>query len=268
MKAISHLRVRPGQKVDLESIDPDFCANMEKEAARAETAADLEALGHLQQLLYAEDRRAMLVVLQGIDTAGKDGVIRKVMTGLNPQGVTVHSFKKPTDVELSHDYLWRVHSRCPGKGEVAIFNRSHYEDIIVGRVHGFLKPKEIERRQRQINDFERMLTEEGTIVLKFFLAITKEAQLERLHARLADPAKQWKFSVNDIRERGRWDDYVGTFEDMLSNTSTDHAPWHVVPSNRKWFRNLLVSEVLRSTLDDLKLDWPKPDEDLSAIELK
>ena len=264
----SDYRVKPGRNVTLKDWDADDDGGLKKPDGEARLEKNLAEIDELQMKLWANKANALLVVLQGIDTAGKDGVIRKVMTGLNPQGVTVHSFKKPTDAELAHDYLWRVHSRCPGKGEIAIFNRSHYEDIIVGRVHGFLKPKEIERRQRQINDFERMLTEEGTIVLKFFLTITKDQQLERLHARLADPAKQWKFSVNDIRERGRWDDYVGTFEDMLSNTSTDHAPWHVVPSNRKWFRNLLVSEVLRGTFEDLKLDWPKPAEDLSAIKLK
>jgi PPK2 family polyphosphate:nucleotide phosphotransferase len=209
----------------------------------------------------------MLIVLQGIDTAGKDGVIRKVMTALNPQGVFVHSFMKPSDSELAHDYLWRVHSRCPAKGEIAIFNRSHYEDVIVGRVHGFLKPKEIERRQRQINDFERMLVEEGTIVLKFFLSITSDEQLKRLHARLEDPSKHWKFSVNDVNERKRWPQYVETFEDMLSTTSTEHAPWTVVPSNRKWFRNLLVSEVLCRKIDGLSLKWPEPAEDLSGITL-
>ena len=190
------------------------------------------------------------------------------MTALNPQGVTVHSFKKPTDAEMAHDYLWRVHSRCPGKGEIGVFNRSHYEDVIVGRVHGFLKPKEIERRHRQVNDFERMLVEEGTIVLKFFLSITKDEQLKRLHARLEDPAKQWKFSVNDVSERGRWPQYIDTFEDMLSATSTEHAPWHVVPSNRKWFRNLLVSEVLCRNLDGLNMGWPEPTADLSKITLE
>jgi PPK2 family polyphosphate:nucleotide phosphotransferase len=210
----------------------------------------------------------MLVVLQGIDTAGKDGVIRKVMTALNPQGVTVHSFKKPTDAEAAHDYLWRVHSRCPGKGEIGVFNRSHYEDVIVGRVHGFLKPKEIERRHRQINDFERMLTEEGTIVLKFFLSISNEEQLARLHARLEDPSKQWKFSVNDVSERAKWPAYIDTFEEMLAGTSTDHAPWHVVPSNRKWFRNLLVSEVLCDHLNGLRLEWPKPADGLTSVMLQ
>lgn len=259
--------VKPGRKVSLKDWKADDDGGLDKPAGEKRLADNLVVIDELQMRFWANKDRAMLVVLQGIDTAGKDGVIRKVMTALNPQGVTVHSFKKPTDAEMAHDYLWRVHSRCPGKGEIGVFNRSHYEDVIVGRVHGFLKPKEIERRYRQVNEFERMLVEEGTIILKFFLSITKDEQLKRLHARLEDPAKQWKFSVNDVNERARWEQYVDTFEDMLSATSTDHAPWHVVPSNRKWFRNLLVSEVLCRNLDGLQMGWPQPSEDLSKITL-
>ena len=180
----------------------------------------------------------------------------------------MHSFKKPNDVELAHDYLWRVHTRCPGKGEISVFNRSHYEDIIVGRVHGFLKAKEIEHRQRQINDFERMLVEEGTIILKFFLTISNAEQLERLHARLDDQTKHWKFSINDVNERAKWAQYIDAFEGMLSTTSSEHAPWIVVPSDRKWFRNLLVSEAMLSQLSSLNMKWPEPTEDLSKITLK
>ena len=260
--------VRPGRRVSLGDWKPDDDGGMDKPAGEARLATNLTAIDELQMKFWANKSRAMLVVLQGIDTAGKDGVIRKVMTALNPQGVTVHSFKKPSEEELAHDYLWRVHSRCPGRGEIAVFNRSHYEDIIVGRVHGFLKPRELERRQRQINDFERMLVEEGTIVLKFFLSISNEEQLARLHARLEDPTKHWKFSVNDVRERARWPLYVETFEEMLSTTSTEHAPWFVVPSNRKWFRNLLVSEALCERLNGLKQSWPEPSEDLAKIRLE
>ena len=260
--------VKPGKKVSLSDWKPDDDGGLSKSEGEERLAKNLAAIDELQMKFWANKSRAMLVVLQGIDTAGKDGVIRKVMTALNPQGVSVHSFKKPSDAEAAHDYLWRVHSRCPGRGEIAVFNRSHYEDVIVGRVHGFLKPKEIERRHRQINDFERMLVEEGTIVLKCFLSISNEEQLARLHARLEDPAKQWKFSINDVNERTRWPAYIDTFEDMLAGTSTDHAPWHVVPSNRKWFRNLLVSEALCEHLDGLKLTWPKPAEDLTSVMLQ
>ncbi|MFM7807520.1 MAG: polyphosphate kinase 2 family protein, partial [Planctomycetota bacterium] len=174
MKTISHLRVRPGDKVDLESIDPEFCAGLEKEAAREQTAADLDALGHLQQLLYAEDRRALLVVLQGIDTAGKDGVIRKVMTGFNPQGCVVTPFKKPAGEEVEHDFLWRVHAACPRRGEIGVFNRSHYEDVLVTRVHDLVPRKRIERRYGAINEFERHLVDEGTHIVKFFLWISRD----------------------------------------------------------------------------------------------
>jgi PPK2 family polyphosphate:nucleotide phosphotransferase len=199
MKAISHLRVRPGQKVDLASIDPDFCADLEKEAARTETAADLEALGHLQQLLYAEDRRALLVVLQGIDTAGKDGVIRKVMTAFNPQGCVVTPFKKPAGTETEHDFLWRVHAACPRRGEIGVFNRSHYEDVLVARVHELVPRQRLDRRYGAINDFERHLVDEGTHIVKFFLWISRDEQKRRLQERLSDPEKNWKFSEADLK---------------------------------------------------------------------
>ena len=264
---IKDFTVKPGTKVSLKHWKTDEDGGLAKADGEERLAKNLALVDELQMRFWANRTRAMLVVLQGIDTAGKDGVIRKVMTALNPQGVTVHSFKKPTDAEMAHDYLWRVHSRCPGKGEIGVFNRSHYEDVIVGRVHGFLNDKEIARRHRQINDFERMLTEEGTIVLKFFLSISNEEQLARLHARLEDPTKHWKFSINDVNERTRWQQYVDTFEEMLSTTSTEHAPWIVVPSNRKWFRNLVVSEAFRHHLNHLHLGWPEPTEDLSKIRL-
>ncbi|MFO0961535.1 MAG: PPK2 family polyphosphate kinase [Phycisphaerales bacterium] len=259
--------VKPGSRVRLEKWKPDEDGGLDKAQGEAALEKNLAELVEEQMRFWANRSRGLLVVLQGIDTAGKDGVIRKVMTALNPQGVIVRSFKKPGEHEAAHDYLWRIHMVCPAKGEIAIFNRSHYEDVIVPTVHGGMKEKEIERRYRQINDFERMLVEEGTVILKFFLTISKEEQLERLHARLEDPAKQWKFSINDVRERGFWDRYMEAFESMLSNTSTEHAPWCIVPSNRKWFRNLLVSEALRRSFRDLKLEWPEPAEDLSTIKL-
>jgi PPK2 family polyphosphate:nucleotide phosphotransferase len=264
---IDDFAVKPGSRVRLEKWDPDADGGLDKAQGEAALEKNLAELVEAQMRFWANRSRGMLVVLQGIDTAGKDGVIRKVMTALNPQGVVVRSFKKPGEHEAAHDYLWRIHMVCPAKGEIAIFNRSHYEDVIVPTVHGGMKEKEIERRYRQINDFERMLTEEGTVILKFFLTISKQEQLDRLHARLEDPAKQWKFSINDVRERGFWDRYMEAFEAMLSNTSTEHAPWCIVPSNRKWFRNLLVSEALRRAFRDLKLEWPQPAEDLSNIKL-
>ena len=265
MKAISHLRVPPGDKVDLASIDPDFCANLDKEEARDQTAADLEALGHLQQLLYAEDRRALLVVLQGIDTAGKDGVIRKVMTGFNPQGCVVTPFKKPAGEEVEHHFLWRVHAACPRRGEIGVFNRSHYEDVLVTRVHDLVPRKRIERRYRAINDFERHLVDEGTHVVKFFLWISRDEQKRRLQERLLDPEKNWKFSEADLKERGLWKDYIDAFNIALTRCSTDHAPWWIVPANHKWFRDWMVAKVLRHTLEGFDMSWPKAQVDLSGV---
>jgi len=261
-------RVEPDTKVSLGDWDCEADGGLEKSDGEAQLDRNLAALDELQMKFWANRSRALMIVLQGIDSAGKDGVVRKVITALNPQGVIVHSFKKPSDAESAHDYLWRVHSRCPAKGDIAVFNRSHYEDIIVGRVHETLDAQAIAKRCRHIREFERLLTDEGTIVLKFFLAITKDEQLKRLHDRLEDPAKQWKFSMNDMNERQRWSRYIETFEMMLSETSTDFAPWMVVPANRKWFRNLIVSEALLQTLTDLRMDWPRPTEDLSQIRLR
>ena len=265
MKAISHLRVRPGQKVDLASIDSDFCADLEKEAARTETAADLEALGHLQQLLYAEDRRALLVVLQGIDTAGKDGVIRKVMTAFNPQGCVVTPFKKPAGTETEHDFLWRVHAACPRRGEIGVFNRSHYEDVLVTRVHELVPRERLDRRYGAINDFERHLVDEGTHIVKFFLWISRDEQKRRLQERLSDPEKNWKFSEADLKERGRWDEYIEAFNLALERCGTDHAPWWIVPANRKWFRDWMIARVLRGTLEGFGMQWPKAQFDPTKV---
>jgi PPK2 family polyphosphate:nucleotide phosphotransferase len=240
---------------------------MEKEAARAETVADLEALEHLQQQLYAEDRRALLVVLQGIDTAGKDGVIRKVMTGFNPQGCVVTPFKKPAGEETEHDFLWRVHAACPRRGEIGVFNRSHYEDVLVVRVHELVKGKRLERRYETINGFERMLVDEGTHVVKFFLWISRDEQKRRLRERLADPEKNWKFSEADLQERGRWNEYLEAFDIALTRCSTDHAPWWIVPANHKWFRDWMVAKVLRHTLESFDMAWPKAQFDVSKVKV-
>ena len=265
MKRIEHLCVRPGDKVDLDAIDPDFDGGLEKEQARAETAADLQALEHLQRLLYAEDRRSLLVVLQGIDTAGKDGVIRKVMTGFSPQGCVVTPFKKPAGEEVEHDFLWRVHHVCPRRGEIAVFNRSHYEDVLVVRVHELVKGKRLERRYDTINHFERHLVEEGTHVVKFFLWISRDEQKRRLKERLADPEKNWKFSEADLKERGLWTEYIDAFNIALTRCSTDHAPWWIVPANHKWFRDWMVAKVLRHTLEGFDMSWPKAQVDLSGV---
>ena len=250
------LKVGPGAAIELASVDPDDTYGFDKLTAKEPAKAELDRLSDLQDRLWAEDRQALLVVLQGIDTSGKDGTIRKVAGAFNPQGCVVSSFKVPTPEELSHDFLWRVHRRVPGKGLVGIFNRSHYEDVLVVRVHG-LVPEEVWRaRYEQIRNFERLLNETGTTIVKLMLHISRDEQRERLQARYDDPAKHWKFSLGDLAERRRWDDYIAAYQDALAETSTEHAPWYVIPANRKWFRNLAVASILAETLTEMAPDYP------------
>lgn len=259
------LRVEPGSRVRLADVDPGATHGHDKDDADDDLARGLERLTDLQDRLWAEHRHKVLVVLQGIDAAGKDGTLRHVMTAFNPQGCPVTAFKVPSPEELAHDYLWRVHRRVPGSGEIGIFNRSHYEDVLVVRVHE-LVPKDVwSRRYDQINAFERLLADEGTTIVKFFLWISKGEQRERFQARLDEPDKRWKFSLGDLDERKRWDDYVAAFEDVLERCSTDWAPWYVIPSNKKWFRNLAVAEILADTLDGLDPRYPAPKDDLSDV---
>jgi len=264
---VQRYRVRPRSTVDLSSLDPRDTGPIKggKKAGLAELRRVTKELAELQRVLYAEHGPRLLAVLQAMDTAGTDGTIRHVFGPLNPQGVRVTSFKKPTARELDHDYLWRVHPFVPGKGEIAIFNRSHYEDVLVVRVHGLVPEKVWRRRYRHIVDFERLLTDEGTTILKFFLHISKEEQKERLQARLDDPSKNWKFSAADLAERKLWPDYMAAYEEVLTRTSTRLAPWYVVPSDRKWYRNLVVATVVRNSLRSLRLQYPEPSEDLSGI---
>jgi PPK2 family polyphosphate:nucleotide phosphotransferase len=252
------LRVDPGTRARLARRDPAATFGFDKVHALAATAKQLERLAGLHDRLWAERTRAVLVVLQGIDTSGKDGVINKVMEAFNPQGSPVTSFGVPSAEELAHDYLWRVHQRVPRKGEVGIFNRSHYEDVLVVRVHGLVPRPVWSKRYGQINEFERMLTENGTTIVKFFLHIDRDEQRQRLQARYDDPKKRWKFSLGDIEERKRWDDYQAAYEDALSRTSTDQAPWYVVPANRKWFRDVAVSTILADAISALKPAYPQP----------
>ncbi|HEU5203073.1 MAG TPA: polyphosphate kinase 2 family protein [Candidatus Limnocylindrales bacterium] len=257
----SALRVAPGERVDLSGIDPGDTHGFDKERGKDAVDGLLDRLTELQERLWAEQQRSVLVVLQGIDAAGKDGTIRKVMTAFNPQGCPVSSFKVPSTEELAHDFLWRIHKRVPAKGEVGIFNRSHYEDVLVVRVHDIVPKKVWSRRYEQIVEFEENLTENGTTIVKFFLYIDKEEQRERFQARYDDPTKHWKFSLGDLEERKRWDDYIAAYEDALSKTSTDAAPWYVIPANHKWFRDLAVASILEATLDELDPRYP-PAEDL------
>ena len=251
--------------MDLAKVDPSATFGHSKESASADLAAGLERLTDLQDRLWAEGRRRVLVVLQGIDAAGKDGTLRHVMGAFNPQGCPVTAFKVPSADELAHDFLWRVHRRVPGNGEIGVFNRSHYEDVLVVRVHGIVPRRVWSRRYEQINAFERHLADEGTTILKFFLYIDRDEQARRFQARLDDPSKRWKFRLGDIEERKRWDDYIAAYEDMLGRCSTDDAPWYVIPANRKWFRNLAVAEILGDTLADLKPRYPEPQEDLTGV---
>jgi len=260
-------RVTPGEKVKLHRYDPgETPQGVDKDEGDGLLASVLQDLGKLQYRLYAERRQGLLVVLQGIDGSGKDGTIRHVMTGMNPAGCVVTSFKEPTKLELDHDFLWRVHPHAPAKGDVAVFNRSHYEDVLVVRVHR-LVPKDMwSKRYALIREFEHLLrTAGGTTVVKFFLHISKEEQLKRFEQRLEDPERQWKIAESDYTERDRWDDYVGAYEDALTETSTEHAPWYVVPADKKWVRNLMVAKVLVDTLKSMNIRPPEPTVDLHRI---
>ena len=250
------LRVDPGTAVDLEHFDPGETYGRERTEAALELAEGLERLAALQDRIWAEAKHAVLVVLQGIDAAGKDGTIRHVMTAFNPMGCPVASFKVPTDEDLAHDYLWRVHRRTPARGEIAIFNRSHYEDVLVVRVHELVSRNTWEKRYEQINAWEHQLVDEGTTILKFFLAIDQDEQRARLQDRVDDPTRRWKFRSADLAERARWDDYRKAFEDALSRCSTSWAPWYLIPSNHKWFRNLAVADILGDVLEDLHAEYP------------
>jgi PPK2 family polyphosphate:nucleotide phosphotransferase len=253
-------RVQPGEHLRLDSIDPEDTGGFDGD--KTEGKEQLEKLTGelevLQERLFAQHKHGVLLVLQGMDTSGKDGVIEHVFEGVNPQGVRVASFKAPTPLELEHDFLWRVHPKVPAKGEIVIFNRSHYEDVLVVRVRELAPEKVWSRRYSSINDFERLLAAEGTVILKFYLHISKEEQKNRLLDRLNEPEKRWKFNPDDLKERKRWDSYTRAYEDALSITSTEWAPWYVVPANRKWFRNLVIAGILVKALRKLNPQPPDP----------
>ncbi len=269
MKFSERFRVEPGQKITLAKRDPDDTAGLpDKKAARKRMKQNLKRLSELQYLLYAENKRSVLVVLQAMDAGGKDGTIRHVMGPLNPQSCKVISFKTPNEEELAHDFLWRIHRAAPRKGEIRIFNRSHYEDVLIVRVHNLVPKSVWSKRYDQINAFETILAENDTHILKFYLHISKDEQYERLKARLDDPTKHWKASAGDFAERKYWPDYVAAYEAALSKCSTKHAPWFVIPANKKWFRNFAISQILVEHLSKLRMKFPKPTADLSNIELE
>lgn len=261
------LNPKPHSKVNLKDYDPDHNGEYTKESAQAEVDSLKDQIEKLQERLYAEGKQALLIVLQAMDTGGKDGVIRKVFGGVNPQGVRVTAFKAPTSDELARDYLWRVHQHVPLKGYIGIFNRSHYEDVLVVRVNQLVPPEVWKQRYDQINHFERLLTETGTRILKFYLHISKAEQKQRLQDRLNDPEKQWKFSIGDLPVRERWHDYMQAYETLLERCNTDYAPWHIVAANDKWYRDLVVARTVVKALEDMNPRFPAPEAGLDKVKI-
>ena len=262
----SPYRVHPGKKLDLSKLDPADTGHFKDRAEAADpTAHNLKELRKQQDLLYAGAKQSLLIVIQALDTGGKDGAIKHVFGGVNPQGCDVTSFKQPTHIEAAHDYLWRVHAAVPARGMIGIFNRSHYEDVLVVRVHDLVPKSVWSERYEQINDFERLLGDEGTTVLKFFLHISKGEQKKRLEKRLDDPKRHWKFDANDLKERAHWDDYQSAYADALRKCSTDDAPWFVVPSDHKWYRNWVLSDTIVRAMKKMDLEYPEPADGLDKI---
>ncbi len=265
---IDAFRVKPDSKVDLskhDTRDTPFWDPGDKEGAKLRLLELNERLEALQELLWAQGKERILVVIQAMDAGGKDGTVRHVFEGVNPTGVHVASFKRPTEQELAHDYLWRVHSKVPGNGELTIFNRSHYEDVLVVRVNELVDEKRWKRRYDHIVAFEEMLADEGTTIIKLFLHISRDEQRERLQARLDEPHKNWKFEEGDLGPRAKWDEYQEAFEDALSKTSKKTAPWYIIPADRKWYRNIAISEILIQTLEGLEMTYPEPAEGLEDV---
>jgi PPK2 family polyphosphate:nucleotide phosphotransferase len=251
--------ISPGTKIKLKDYDPNYTGEYQQRKDAEKILVGIKSqMIELQELLYAENKRALLIILQAMDTAGKD----------DPQGCDVESFKVPTPEELSHDFLWRAHKVVPGKGKIVIFNRSYYEDVLVVRVHN-LVPKEVwTKRYEHINGFEKCLIENNTMILKFFLHISKDEQKKRIEQRLEDPAKKWKFSEADLKEREYWDDYMDAYENVLTKCSTEYAPWHIIPANKKWYRNLVIGEIIVNALKEQNMKFPEPKIDLSKIKIE
>lgn len=255
---VEKVRIRPGDKARLKDRDPRDKAPLgEEDEARATTAKLASAIDALQDRLYAEGTRALLVILQGTDTSGKDGTIRSVFNATGPLGVSVTAFRRPTEQELAHDYLWRAHLACPRRGTIGIFNRSHYEDVLIAKVRRFADKETIEQRYDQINAFEKMLAENGTTILKFMLHISRDEQKKRLQERIDNPEKNWKFNPADLEDRKLWDEYQDAYEAMLQRCSTPHAPWHVIPADRKWVRNAMIATIVHATLHEMNPCYPK-----------
>jgi PPK2 family polyphosphate:nucleotide phosphotransferase len=270
---MKNYHVKSNSKLNLSQCDPDDTGDYDKteqgkEKAKTATEKLIGRLSELQERLYANSGHSLLIVLQGMDTSGKDGTIKHVMSGVNPQGCKVVTFKTPSAEELTHDFLWRVHQKAPAKGQIGIFNRSHYEDVLITRVHGLISDKVTKKRFNQIIEFEDLLSENGTTILKFFLHISKDEQKKRLKARICDPKKRWKFSEADLEERKLWDNYKAAFEAMMAATSTGRAPWHIVPANYKWYRNLVIANCVVDALERMKLKMPPAPKGINFDTLK
>lgn len=259
------IRPKPQQKILLSQFDAGYHGDISKNEARTETKDLLKQLEELQTILYAQGKYALLIVLQAMDAGGKDGTIKHVFSGVNPQGFRIANFKAPTPEELSHDFLWRIHRQVPPKGYIGIFNRSHYEDVLIVRVNKIV-PKSIwEKRYDQINAFEKLLADSGITILKFYLHISKDEQKERFQERLDNPAKHWKFSIGDLPVREKWDDYMRAYEDALSYCNTEYAPWHIIPANRKWYRNYIITKTIVEALEAMSLEYPPAEEGLDKV---
>jgi len=260
--------VTPEIPFDLNNIDPDFSENFKsKKDVEKEFSKLKEKLCDLQDILYAEGKRRVLIVLQGMDTAGKDGTIKHVFKEVHLQGIRVANFKSPTATELAHDFLWRIHKEVPGNGEIVIFNRSHYEDVLITRVHKLIPEKTWIKRYEHIRNFEKLLFDEGTMILKFYLHISKDEQKKRLLERRNNPKKRWKLRKEDIEERKYWDDYITAYNEVIAETSTFYAPWYIIPANKKWFRNYIVAKIIVKKLESLNMKYPDPEPDIENIEI-
>lgn len=259
------VRPKPFQKIFMDKFDPDYVGDMDKDATKIETKKLQARLSELQEILYAQSKYSVLIVLQAMDAGGKDSTINKVFSGVNPQGFQIASFKKPTEEELAHDFLWRIHKEVPAKGKIGIFNRSHYEDVLVVRVNKIVPKKVWEARYDHINNFEKNLADSGTTILKFYLHISKEEQKERFQDRLDDPSKHWKFSTGDLPVREQWDDYMRAFEDAMSHCNTEYAPWHIIPANRKWYRNYVITKTIVDAMEAMPLAYPEAEDGLDEI---
>lgn len=259
------IRPEPFQKIFMENFDPQYDGGLDKDETKAETKKLRERLAELQEILYAQGKYSLLIILQAMDAGGKDSTINKVFSGVNPQGFQIASFKKPSEEELAHDFLWRIHKEVPAKGKIGIFNRSHYEDVLVVRVNNLVPKKVWQARYDHINNFEKLLVDSGTTILKFYLHISKEEQKERFQDRLDDPSKHWKFSKGDLPVREQWDDYMRAFEDAISHCNTDYAPWHIIPANRKWYRNYVILKAIVEAMEAMPLEYPPAEDGLEDV---